>query len=78
MNIDMAKYATTISSALSSNKPNQENALAGINLDGGQAGKFKTNVAGGSQINSNTNHLDNLLDMGGDEVPLSFRVDASP
>lgn len=74
----MAKYQTTISTALSSNKPGQDNALAGINLDG-PASNFKTNAPTGSQqANSNTNNLDSLLDMGGDEVPNSFRVDASP
>lgn len=79
MKHDMSKYATTISAALSSNKPSQDGGLAGINLDG-PSGNFKTNVqGGGGQINSNTGNLDDLLDMGGgDEVPQSFKVDASP
>ena len=46
MKHDMAKYSTTISAALSTNKPSQDAGLAGINLDG-PAGNFKTNVAGG-------------------------------
>ena len=75
MKQDMAKYQTTISTALSSNKPNQGDALAGINLDG-PAGTFKTNAPSGQQ--SNTNNLDNLLDIGADEAPHSFRVGDSP
>ncbi len=41
-------------------------------MDGPAGGGFKSNVNPGHQPSAN--HLDNLLDMGNEEAPHSFRV----